>query len=103
MKINKLKIGYQTYTVEEDDDYCAGLGANGATLKDRQKILYSSCVPKGEVADTLIHEILHAICHSYLPDVERADEEEVVTMIAHGLTQVLRDNPTLFPELKKLL
>jgi Zn-dependent peptidase ImmA (M78 family) len=103
VKIREVVIGYQTYTVEQDDDYCAGIDANALTLKDRQRIVYSSTTPKRELADTLMHEILHGICHNYLPDVDRADEEEVVTMIAHGLTQVMRDNPILFKELHKLL
>lgn len=103
MKIDNIKVGYQTYSVEQDDDICAGVGANALCLKDKQRILYSSTTPNKELVDTLIHEVLHAICNNYIHDIDRADEEEIVTMMAHGLTQVLRDNPTFFPELKKLL
>lgn len=43
-------------------------------------------------ANTLIHECLHAIWHTQnLPD--RSDEETVVTRVADGLVQLIRDNP----------
>jgi len=98
----KLKVGYQTYDIKACGDL-ADRGEMGVTYKNRQLIEYSPNLQPRELADTLIHEILHCICHSYIPDVQRADEEEVVTMLAHGLTQVLRDNPKVFPEISKLL
>ena len=43
--------------------------------------------------NTVVHETLHAVWHSAnLPD-EGVDEEDVVTCLANGLQQVLRDNP----------
>lgn len=45
-------------------------------------------------ADTLIHEILHAIWASRsMPS--RVSEEQAVTKLASGLATVLRDNPFL--------
>ena len=42
--------------------------------------------------NTVVHETFHAIWYaSNLP--EEADEEDVVTCLANGLQQVLRDNP----------
>jgi hypothetical protein len=59
---------------------------------DRGLILVSPKPPADEVADTIIHETLHAIW------AERGlkgelDEETVVTALAHGLTAVMADNP----------
>jgi hypothetical protein len=47
-----------------------------------------------EIADTLLHETLHAIWRHYALD-DNAEEERAVTLLAHGLTQVLRDNRDL--------
>lgn len=48
-----------------------------------------------EMADTIVHEILHGVF--YLMDVGLSSEQEefVVRKVATGLTQVLMDNPHL--------
>ena len=54
------------------------------------------------VADTLLHETLHAIWWTAgLKDSD--DEERVVSALGVGLTQVLRDNPWLLKWLAKAL
>tara|TARA_R100001086_G_scaffold249777_1_gene190883 strand:- start:16209 stop:16538 length:330 start_codon:yes stop_codon:yes gene_type:complete len=102
-KTRKLKIGYQTYTFKENTDVLKELGICARCHKDNQRIEYRTDFPASEVADSVIHEVLHAIVHSYIYDVDGADEEETVTMIAHGLTQVIRDNPKFWKELTKML
>jgi hypothetical protein len=53
-----------------------------------------------DVADTLLHEILHACWWTgELPP--KANEEKAVTVLAHGLLQVLRDNPAVVDFLVK--
>lgn len=55
-----------------------------------------------ETADTLLHEILHAVwAYRNLPD--RCREERAVTELASGLTAVFRDNPGLLLHLEALL
>ncbi len=47
-----------------------------------------------KLANTLIHEVLHA-CF-YIGDIEDDDKQErTVTILANQLTQVWRDNPEL--------
>jgi len=46
-----------------------------------------------EEADTLIHEVLHAIWYTMSISEGGADEEAVVRRMATGLTQVFLDNP----------
>lgn len=54
------------------------------------------------IADTLIHEINHAIFWAYGLRDDDAEERTVATM-ATGWTQVYRDNPWLLDWLKKAL
>lgn len=54
-----------------------------------------------EEADTVIHEILHAIYYVLRMDPEvDSDEESVVAKFASGITGVLAENPDLFPYLQ---
>ncbi len=46
-----------------------------------------------EEADTVLHEVLHAICYTMKIDLEPDVEEKVVATLATGLIGVLQDNP----------
>lgn len=51
-----------------------------------------------DVAQTLWHEILHAICekmHIETSDGELGDNENAIDLLATGINAVLRDNPAL--------
>lgn len=55
-----------------------------------------------ETADTILHEILHAIFYKMY--VGKGDDEEaVVSKLATGLVTVMKDNPELFKALQKLV
>lgn len=54
------------------------------------------------IADTLIHETLHAIIRIYNIETEDTDEEKLVTCLGTALTQVIRDTPELLPYLIEL-
>ena len=59
-----------------------------------QKIHIRNALLPDTAKDTLLHEIIHAICfHSELPDP--APEESLVSRIATGLRIVLCQNPDL--------
>ena len=51
-----------------------------------------------EIADTLIHEILHAIAEAFsIKSIhEKEDEEDTVASLAKGLLSVLHDNKLAF-------
>lgn len=87
-----LKIGHRTYLVRRQEP------------KDRMGTAYGFCdKTKGvlgidgetvaeEQSNTLIHETLHAIWATQ--ELKNDEVEElVVTHLANGLTQVIRDNP----------
>jgi hypothetical protein len=70
--------------------------------KDQVIALDISHVSCAGLADTLIHEITHAIWWVY--GLEDKDEEErTVATLSTGWTQVYRDNPSLLDWLKKAL
>lgn len=45
--------------------------------------------------ETLLHEILHALCDAWGAGLEDEAEEHIVGVLSTGLTQVLRDNPVI--------
>ena len=52
-------------------------------------------------ANTLIHEILHAIVYQWNMELDEKTEEHIVNGITNGLTTVLVDNPKLIDYLKE--
>lgn len=96
MKIpKKIHIGHQTYTVQEYDE---------VFLKDAEKFGYcdptnlkiavvSKGVPKVNVINTIIHEVLHGLFREY--NLPSEYEEHIVTCLANGLCQIFRDNKGL--------
>lgn len=100
---SKLRIGYQTYSLVDSTEVLTELNYQGRTDKNQALIEFSNRYPDEEIADTLIHEVLHAIFYNYIYDLEGMDEEAIVTMVAHGLSQVFKDNPKFIDEVQKLL
>lgn len=89
-----LKIGHKVYTIEAKDL---------TWLRETQS--YGSCdahadvinvviedVTDVNIVNTLIHEALHALFREY--DLTEDNEEHIVTVLANGLCQIVRDNPT---------
>ena len=85
-----LKIGRRFYKVKRQylpNDY-------GRVNLNRGIIRIDDPQPPFVVADTTLHEILHAIwADRRLP--ERPTEERAVTALSQGLTAVFQDNPKL--------
>jgi len=46
----------------------------------------------------LMHEILHGVMFHY--NLTPEDEEVIVTTMARGIFQVIKDNPKIFQEVK---
>ena len=54
------------------------------------------------IADTFIHEIMHAVyCIYHIRDKDK--EERTVTTLSTGMTQVYRDNPEVLQFIKEML
>jgi hypothetical protein len=88
---NKVKIGALDYRIEvavlPDNDY-------GNCDTHIQLITLTPNQTSQSAADTLLHEILHAIYNdSGLFTIKRPDEEITVRLIATWLKGVFRDNP----------
>ncbi len=103
MKTKKVKIGAQVYALSRKEKvYQDGSEVMGLCHKNISVIEYGSQYPEEVLADTVLHEVLHAVWHNYL-DEPQAEEEKAVTMLAHGLIQVIRDNPKFIDELRGML
>lgn len=103
IKTKKIKVGSQVYKIKCDPERLVEQGYMGLHEGNKSLISYSSDYPDPVVADTLLHETLHAIVHNYVYNIAGAGEEEIVTQMTHGLIQVMRDNPKFFDELKSML
>lgn len=95
--IKHVQIGPLRYKVVEVDEL-ASMGGAGALYGDinygkcRIRIASDSSAQIKQV--TLIHEILHGILNNAA--YPEAHDEQVIDALAHGLIQLLRDNPKLF-------
>ncbi|SMG43139.1 hypothetical protein [Paraburkholderia susongensis] len=67
--------------------------AYGLCHRGEQRIEIRDGLPAGEEADTVLHEILHAILHGMGVQLSEAVEEKFVLATASGLISVLQDNP----------
>lgn len=103
IKTKRLKIGHQVYALKNDIKRMRSLNYLGLCEKDQACISYDGNQVGATVADSVLHETLHAIVHNYIFQIDNCHEEEIVTQMTHGLIQVMRDNPKFFDELKSLL
>ena len=92
--IKKIRIGAIDYKVEcakrdkDVDDF-------GSTRTQTATIIYKSEQTSQQLANTLLHECLHAIWDEFdLKDKE--DEESVCTKMANGLCALIRNNPDFY-------
>jgi len=102
LKSKRIKVGAQIYSIIKDDFMYEKEQLLGQCYKDKSVIRYAGGMPIDVTVDSVLHEILHAIWWNYL-DEEETTEERAVTMLSHGLVQVMRDNKKLFNELRDLL
>jgi len=91
-----VKIGYKDYEIVEMTDLESDQHrAAGQTMHLLGKIKINLGPGTREAAETLHHEIMHAVwCIWHIPvDVK---EEIAVTSLSLGLSTVWRDNPDVF-------
>ena len=102
MKVKKLLtidiLGYQ-FTVIEDEDVTRR-GNEGECDMKREVITINPNQSKRGIADTLLHEILHAINGTGLDAANQLNEMQV-TYFGTVLSEVLRRNPQLYTLLAK--
>lgn len=90
-----IRIGWMDYSVEE---WCprdaAGAQRYGEANHAAKNIRVDTSFGPIQSADTMLHEILHALWrHANIDQVDDPSEEFLVGAIASNLTQVWRDNP----------
>jgi predicted SprT family Zn-dependent metalloprotease len=104
----KVKIGYANYNIIQQKEILEGKGKKreellGLCYMQESEIKICKSQSKEELANTLLHEILHAIMWSQGLKLSESTEEKVVTQITNGLCCVIKDNPELISWLKKSL
>ena len=98
----KIKIGYRNYKLEEWKQTVASANeAQGQFFAKEGVIGYTAEETGVSHANTLIHEILHAIVYQWNMELDEKTEEHIVNGITNGLTTVLVDNPKLIDYLKE--
>ncbi len=92
-----VKIGARDYWIEDWHPTAASaVRKYGETDHQNFIIRVDTSFPRAQTADTLLHEILHAIWgERQLEDEDK--EERTVATLASGLCAVMRDNPDLMP------
>lgn len=91
--MREIRVGYRTFRIEHFPD---GFGErlDGQTDFDRGVINLSAGLTAQARSCVILHEILHIIWdQAALQDGDT--EERIVTAMANGLSQVLRDNDSL--------
>ena len=84
----RLKILNLTYTVR----FVSSIEASGWCDFDQQEIVLAEGQSRQSLADTFLHEVLHAVGAAMSVDFET--EEQVVLTFATGLTTFWQANPS---------
>lgn len=84
-------LGYRSWDLRKK-----AIGDDGNTLYARQLILIDTGQRPDDEANTVIHELLHVVCHEdRLFPGEDEKEEQVVTVMANRLCELWGRNPQL--------
>ena len=102
MKIpEKIKVGYREYKLEKWKQTIANAGdAHGQFFAKEGVIGYTAEETGVSHANTLLHELLHAIIYQWHIDLDEKTEEIVVNGLTNGLTTIFVDNSELMDYLK---
>jgi hypothetical protein len=96
-----IKIGYRDYKLEEWKQTVATANeAHGQFFAKEGIIGYATDEQGVSHANTLLHEILHAIIYQWNIDLGEKTEEHLVNGLTNGLTTIFVDNPQLLDYLK---
>ena len=94
--IVKIDVMGKTYSVDWSPTMQAMDDCVGKCLPVQQSIIVSSDQAKGQLRDTLMHEVMHAVySETGLGAIIKGDDDEetVVRLLTTGFLQVLRANP----------
>lgn len=91
-----IRVGYKDFKIKFIEDLNDRAEAVGMCFKQKGIIEIEKSLIAVEMANTLMHEVLHAIHYVHgLSEMgqDENSEERIVNSLANGLTQVFRDNP----------
>lgn len=100
-----VRVMGRDYLISYEDMTLLGTDCLGRCHHGMCRIAVQNGQHPVEEADTVLHEILHAIWYCMSIAEGGADEEAVVRRLASGMLSVFMDNPhllTYFQEIRKL-
>lgn len=90
----KIRVGPHTYrVVQVPHGILEGAGSDGTCNPRHLTIGLDDNQPRSQKADTLLHELIHALLATVKLDEDT--EEQICLALAPGLLALLRDNPNL--------
>ena len=95
LRPNQIRVMGRNYVVLYEDDSLLGTENLGMCNNHKCLIIVKEGQHPVEEADTLLHEIFHAVWYCMSISNGGADEEAVVHRLASGMLQVIMDNPHL--------
>ena len=99
---DKIKVGYREYKLEEWKQTVASANEAQGQFFSKEGVIGYVATEKGvSHANTILHEIMHAIIYQWNIELDEKVEELVVNGLSNGLTTVLVDNPKLMDYLKE--
>lgn len=97
---SRIELGYMSILIEEVDEIDIPEDAIGIYHRAQNRIRIRKGLSRTERANTLVHELFHAIYKQYRLSTEVDDAEEVeelvVNSMANGWIELLRRNPKLW-------
>ena len=100
-----VQVGAYAYTIQVCAEIGRDLGHDGNHNRTLQRIRLNPSQGPDSLRDTLLHEILHAVCSN--SGLDGADEEfkkveeQFIYLVVPGLLGVIRDNPLLLAYLQE--
>ena len=90
-----VRIMGRNYAVIFEDDSLLGVECLGMCNNHQCVIVVKDNQHPIEEADTLLHEIFHAVWYCMSIAMGNTDEEQVVRRLSTGMMSVMMDNPQL--------
>lgn len=107
MKLPKtIRISHSSYELlPKHHINVTGDPVHGLIKYTEKEIEFVENLKGNETVDTIIHEIFHGIFRStdLMFNQDGELEEHIVTVLATGLTTVMKDNPKLFLALQEMI
>jgi hypothetical protein len=94
---SKVKVGWCDYEIVDWNHHDAiGARRRGEQCDVSKQIRVDTHLGnQAAIAETLLHEILHAI-YCIFTIGQQDDDERITQITSHGLATVIRDNPDVF-------